>query len=300
MGKGELWIVAFRTPDTGQLMGIAPLFRTRQTAEGADAPHWQFNIVGCVEVSDYLDLITAQGWERDVFLALKAWLESPDAPEWDVVDLCNLPEVSLTFRLMPEIFAGDQYGVQVFQEDVAPSIHLPSRYDDYLMDQVEKKQRHEIRRKQRRAEREAEVGFYMVGPNDDLDTEVDTFIRLQMLSDPEKADFMTTEMKRFFRAVAHKMLKSGHLRLLFLTLDGAKAATLYAFEYNQRLLLYNSGYDPEEHASLSPGWVLLAYAIQYAVAIGCDQFDFMQGDEEYKFRFGARSHAVMRVMVSRS
>ena len=300
LGKGELWILSFRCPDTGMLVGIAPLYRTWQPEpEGAESQgRWQFNIVGCIEVSDYLDLITATGWETEVYLALRAWLESDESPAWSVLDLCNLPEVSLTYKLVPEIF-GDSYQVTVFQEDVAPSIHLPHTYDAYLMDQVEKKQRHEIRRKQRRAEREATVGFYMVDARHDLDAEVDDFIRLQMLSDPEKANFMTTEMKRFFRAVAHRMLESGHLRLFFLTLDGYKSSTLYAFEYNRRLLLYNSGYDPKEYANLSPGWVLLAYAIQYAVAIGSEQFDFMQGDEEYKFRFGARGHSVMRVIVRR-
>ena len=292
LGTGELWIIAFRCPETDTLVGIAPLYRTQ-----SDDSRGKFNIVGCVEVSDYLDLITARGWERDVYAALAAWLHGPDAPAWEILDLCNLPEVSLTYRLLPEVFAAAGHAAQVSQEDVAPSIHLPATYDGYLADQVEKKQRHEIRRKQRRAEREAQVGFYMVGPKHDLDTEVDDFIRLQMLSDPDKADFMTLEIKRFFRAVAHRMMASGHLRLFFLTLDGYKAATLYAFEYNRRLLLYNSGYDPDQYAQLSPGWVLLAYAIQYAIAIGNEQFDFMQGDEEYMYRFGSHGHKVMRVIV---
>lgn len=45
--------------------------------------------------------------------------------------------------------------------------------------------------------------------------------------------------------------------------------------------------------------MLLAYAIQYAIAVGCQVFDFMQGDEEYKYRFGSLDYAVMRVIVSR-
>lgn len=294
LGEGDLWIVAFRCPETDTLVGIAPLYLV-ETKDGEK----KLNIVGCVEVSDYLDLIAAAGWENEVYAALAQWLDSPAAPAWDVLDLCNLPDVSLTYRLLPDIFNAAGYSAQVFQEDVAPSIHLPATYDAYLMEQVEKKHRHEIRRKQRRAEREANVGFYMVGPKHDLNAEVDDFIRLQMLSDPNKATFMTLEMKRFFRTVAHRMLEIGQLRLFFLTLDGYKAATLFAFEYNQRLLLYNSGYDPEQYAQLSPGWVLLSYAIQYSIALGNDQFDFMQGDEEYKYRFGARTHPVMRVIVER-
>jgi CelD/BcsL family acetyltransferase involved in cellulose biosynthesis len=72
-----------------------------------------------------------------------------------------------------------------------------------------------------------------------------------------------------------------------------------SFEYNRRFLLYNSGFDPDAYSHLSPGWVLLAYTIQYAIAVGCKVFDFMQGDEEYKYRFGSDDYAVMRVIVSR-
>ena len=95
------------------------------------------------------------------------------------------------------------------------------------------------------------------------------------------------------------MLDMGVLRLFFLTIDGEKAATMFAFEYNRRFWLYNSGYDPQAHAQLSPGWVLLAYVIEYAIASGCSVFDFMQGNEEYKYRFGAEDYKVMRVIVRR-
>jgi CelD/BcsL family acetyltransferase involved in cellulose biosynthesis len=43
----------------------------------------------------------------------------------------------------------------------------------------------------------------------------------------------------------------------------------------------------------------LAYAIQYAIAVGDQVFDFMQGNEDYKYRFGSEDYAVMRVIVSR-
>ena len=47
------------------------------------------------------------------------------------------------------------------------------------------------------------------------------------------------------------------------------------------------------------GWVLVAYAIQFAIAVGDQVFDFMQGNEDYKYRFGSQDYAVMRVLVSR-
>uniref|UniRef100_A0A7C1FPW1 GNAT family N-acetyltransferase n=1 Tax=Caldilinea aerophila TaxID=133453 RepID=A0A7C1FPW1_9CHLR len=296
LGNGDLWIVAFRCRQSDELVGIAPLF-LREIKEGEDAGKRQFNIVGCIEVSDYLDLIVARGWERAVYAAWIEWLCSAEAPAWDIVDLCNLPEASLTYQELPDIARLAGVDVTVMQEDTAPQFPLPMRYEEYLSNQVDKKQRHEIRRKQRRAEREAAVGFHLVQDPRTLESEVEDFVALQRASRPDKAEFMTPQMHRFFLAVAQRLLEADILRLLFLTLDGEKAAALFAFEYDRRFWLYNSGYDPASHAHLSPGWVLLGYAIQYAIASGCRVFDFMQGDEEYKYRFGARDYKVMRVKL---
>lgn len=297
LGEGELWILAFRSNTEGRLVGIVPLYLI-EFSQGELAGKRQFNLVGCIEVSDYLDMIVARGWEEQVYAGLLGWLQSADAPRWDILDLCNLPEVSRTYSALPPIFAA-HYNVEVFQEDTAPQFDLPLRYEEYLNEMVEKKQRHEIRRKQRRAEREARIGFHVVGPGDALEAEVDDFIALQRASRADKAEFMTPEMRRFFATVARRMQAAGVLRLVFLTINGEKAAALFAFEHNREFLLYNSGYDPDAYSNLSPGWVLVAYTIQYAIASGCRKFDFMQGDEAYKYHFGARDYKVMRVIVRR-
>lgn len=298
-GEGDLWIIAFRHPDTDELVGIVPLYLVKNH-DGPFAGKLKFNLVGCIEVSDYLDAIIARGWEETVFRNLLAWLESPAAPQWDVLDLCNLPEDCLTYQIVPQLYRQAGLRVEVTQDDTAPQFCLPLRYDEYLEHQVDKKQRHEIRRKQRRAEREADVGFYFVGKEHSLEAELDDFIALQRASRADKAEFMTPEMHRFFIAAARVMADAGYLRLCFLTLNGEKAAALMAFQYNRRFWLYNSGYDPDAHAHLSPGWVILAYSIQYAIAAGSRVFDFMQGDEEYKYRFGGEDYKVMRVLVYRS
>lgn len=298
LGRGESWILAFRHPQTHELFGIAALYLVTLT-EGEHAGKRQLNLIGCIDVSDYLDLIIAQGHEEPVYQSLIDWLKSADAPQWDIFDLCNLPEDSLTWQTLPPMLQAEGWQVETFQEDTAPQFTIPFHYETYLQDQVDKKQRHEIRRKQRRAEREVKTEFYMVGPKHSLEVEVEDFVALQRASRTDKSIFMTAEMHRFFLTAARNMQKAGWLRLMFLTLNGEKAATLYAFEYNKRFWLYNSGYDPDAHSHLSPGWVILAYAVQYAIANGCQVFDFMQGNEEYKYHFGAQDYKVMRVIVRR-
>jgi len=298
LGEGELWILAFRDAANGKLVGIAPLYRIT-LADGENAGKRQFNIVGCINVSDYLDLIVEEGREGEVYARLLEWLHSVDAPEWEILDLCNLPEVSRTWQEIPALLAARGLAVRTFEEDVAPQFALPFHYETYLQEQVEKKQRHEIRRKQRRAERECLLEFHISGVKDALEAEMDDFIALQRASRADKAEFMTSEMRRFFIGMAGVMQKAGWLRLCFLSMNGERVASLLAFEYDRKFLLYNSGYDPDSFAQLSPGWTILSYAIQYAIAVGCRLFDFMQGNEEYKYRFGAKDYRVMRVIATK-
>ncbi len=298
LGEGELWILALRRPGSGELVGIIPFYLVTPD-HGPRMGQRTLFLVGCIEVSDYLDVIAAKGWEPAVYRALLRWLHSDAAPAWEAVDLCNLPQDSRTYQDLPALTQGYAVEAQVLREDVAPQFELPLHYETYLQEIVDKKQRHEIRRKQRRAEREARIDYTVVQPTDNLAAEIDDFVALQQASRADKAEFMTPTMRRFFAAMAQRMMDKGWLRLSFLSIDGEKAAALLAFEYNRRYLLYNSGYDPEAHAQLSPGWVQLAYAIQYAIAVGCQVFDFMQGDEEYKYRFGSHDYDVMRVILQR-
>lgn len=326
LGVGDLWIVAFTDSEgndreSESLVGIAPLYCYTAT-RGPHAGQNVLTLVGCTEVSDYLDLIIAQGWEDAVLQSFRNWLYSNEAPNWQRLDLCNLPEDSLTYQRIPEILAEDTVSnamaVNVSQEDVAPYFPLPATYEDYLQTLVSKKHRHEIRRKQRRIERESTCEFYIFGQDElaagpshrgeiaeresfcaEFEPAMDEFLRLQMASRDDKAEFMTDEMAQFFRTMACFMQQAGYLRLCFLRLDGVNAATLMAFEYDGRFWLYNSGYDPDIFASLSPGWAILAYTIQYTIAAGLKVYDFMQGDEEYKYRFGGQDYKVMRVIVER-
>jgi CelD/BcsL family acetyltransferase involved in cellulose biosynthesis len=88
----------------------------------------------------------------------------------------------------------------------------------------------------------------------------------------------------------------GYLWLAFLEVDGSKAAASLNFDYKNKLWGYNSGVG-REHMELSPGWVLLADVIQWCCENGRSEFDFMRGDEDYKYRFGGVNSHVMRVKV---
>ncbi|MCK6540227.1 MAG: GNAT family N-acetyltransferase [Anaerolineales bacterium] len=284
----ELLLVSASEQD--QLVGIAPLFIADY--DGARA----LLLIGSIEISDYLDLIVRETDLPRFLCELLDLLASLPADTWSALDWYNLPDASPT---LPALKAesekrGWTYGEEVYRP--TPRIPLNGSFEDYLAG-IDKKQRHEIRRKMRRAAESGRVRFYVVDGNADIEPELESFFHL-MVQDPNKAlflrDAMRDQMSRSLRA-AHEY---GYLWLGFLEVDGVKVAGSLNFDYRNKLWGYNSGVS-RDFMELSPGWVLLGHTIQWCCENGRYEFDFMRGDEEYKYRFGGVNRYVMRVRVAR-
>ena len=289
--RGDLAVVSVRDDD-GVLRGIGSWFIVDEAGQHV------VHIVGCIDVTDYMDIIAQPGYEEAVHAALIDFMLSDDAPHWDCIRLCNIPEASPTVDLFTRLARARDLSVETPVQEVCPIIELPATYEEYLAT-VDKKQRHELRRKRRRAEG-ADVSWYVVGREHDLDAEIDRFFDLMALSDDEKADFLKEPGHRdFFREMGHAMAERGLLELIFLTVDGQPAATMWQFVYRDRMLLYNSGLNPTDFSALSPGIVLLTYSIEDAVERGLKIYDFLRGNEEYKYRMGAHDTRVYEICVTR-
>lgn len=289
--QGDLFILVGRTAD-GALRGIAPLFLTKNQ-QGEKA----LMLLGSFEIADYLDIIARpEDLSAFVSAALK-FLHGEDASSWDVLDLYNILEDSPTIPALQA--AAEQNGLQITQDRLqhCPFIPLPGDWETYL-GSIDKKQRHEIRRKIRRAESNLQpVRWYIVEDGSRLESEVEAFLDL-MGQDPEKKAFLTDVMRSQMRAAVRAAFDAGWLQLSFLEVGGLKAAGYLNFDYANHIWVYNSGFD-YEFSSLSPGWVLLGYLLQWANENKRVAFDFMRGDEDYKYRFGGVDRYVIRVRVKR-
>lgn len=290
LGEGDLFVLA--AWEGNRLVGIAPFYRTGESGERT------LSLVGCVDVSDYLDMIVRRGHEKEVYDLFLAAL-ADHAAEWDVLCLCNIPAASPTLTHFTTGAGARGWLAEDTYEDVCPVISLPATWDDYLAT-LNKHQRHEVRRKLRKISEEAQFSYriFMSGP--DLAGAVDHFFALHRLSHTDKARFMDERMEGFFRAMTATLGEAGWTELSLLTIDDMPAAAMLNFRYGDRLLVYNSGYDPAYRPNLSSGIVLLSLCIQGAVGRGLRYFDFLQGDEEYKYRFGAQETQVRRLTVTRN
>jgi len=291
LGNNDLALIAIRT-DEGQLVGLAPLYgSTTETGQRT------LSFVGCVDVSDYLDLLVDGDHVEPVHQALLDCLAGPEV-QWDKLYLCSLPHHSITHTQLAEAARRRGWQAEVKEQDVCPVITLPDSWDEYLAG-INKKQRHEIRRKIRRIETEAETRWYVVDTEAEISQAMIQFITLHQKSTRDKEGFWNDDLISFFQSLAIRLTRLGWLKLYFIELDGSQAAAMLCFDYNNEYLLYNSGYDPEQFAHLSPGNVLTAYTIQDAIHHGRKRYDFLRGDEIYKFRFGAEAEPVYDLEIYR-
>ena len=170
---------------------------------------------------------------------------------------------------------------------------LPGNWEEYLAS-IDKKQRHEIRRKMRRSEENTDLAWYSTKNESTLDEDIEAILQLMSL-DAEKAKFLTPCMREQMRLTMRWAFKENILHLSFLEIQKQKAAGYFCFSYKNKLLVYNSGFDPR-FSEYSPGWVLLGNLLQWSNENKISEFDFMRGNEEYKYRFGAKDRFVVCAM----
>jgi len=172
----------------------------------------------------------------------------------------------------------------------AAVLDLPGDFTTYLA-ALDKKQRHETRRKIRRFTEMLGAPRLLRDHGPDA---VARFAAMHRLAAGDKGTFMDHSMETLFGGLHER---AGAV-VDFLHGDGDEpVAAAFGFEDSSAYYLYNSAYSPDTGAA-SPGIVLVAELIRQAIEAPHDRFDFLKGDEVYKYRLGAVARPLWRISVS--
>ncbi|MFZ1721647.1 MAG: GNAT family N-acetyltransferase [Microgenomates group bacterium] len=283
LGEGELAIITVIQDD--ELIGIAPLCIVTNSNDSLE-----LKFVGCKNVSDYLDFIYDPAYEDEFFETIGEILEGTRIL-WETAEFCSIPHLSITFAQLQK---HTNFTFTKNQQDVCPVVTLPQSWDEYLAN-LDRKQRHEIRRKFRKIEEESTHEFKLISESSQMPEASELFIQLHGESSVEKARFWDQKHKNFFKHFLQVASEKNWVRLFFLYLENRAVSTMLIFDFNNQYFLYNSGYLSDQYQSLSTGSVLTAFTIKHAIERHKTHYDFLRGDEAYKFKFGAEPEAIFDI-----
>ena len=211
--------------------------------------------------------------------------------------LYSISEESPTFNLLTNGEILNDYRLDSQQEDVSPYLSLPNSWDEYLTS-LPKKKRHELKRKIRRIEQNADFSTGDLSSLEDKDEILGEFFRLHKMSSNEKNLFMTNEMEQFFTDLIIKMLENKSLTYSYLKIDNKTTACSISFIHQNIRFLYNSGFDPF-YNNFSSGLLNHAFAIKRSIEDKLTVFDFMRGNERYKYDLGAVDKILYTFQISK-
>ncbi len=234
------------------------------------------HFTGGEEIADYLDAYGSTDKKTRVWEEVLPELKRLGAK---TLVLRNIPGDSPTVTYFEGLEAAE-----VSEEDTTPILALPENFDAYLQS-LGRKERHELKRKNRKFETEhPDIRFEAM-----TEAHIDSLLTL-MRKNSDKDTFLTPDMEHFFRDLP---LAAGNtLRQFSLVRDFEYCATTLAFQVDTSLLLYNSGYNPDIEGS---GWYLKTKIVESAISQSLKSINFLQGGERYKYDLGAADFLVYRV-----
>jgi CelD/BcsL family acetyltransferase involved in cellulose biosynthesis len=283
-GNRSMEILVIQEKD-GTLFGAVPMM----------ADEKGFFFIASQEVTDYCDLIFKEDREEEFFKELLAYLSS-NYDRGTQFKFINIPSSSPTISYLKRMAPSYDISVSIEGSEVCPSLELPATYESYISG-LNRKYRHELRRKLRRTESLGDLKIKKLIDTSDLEVIIPQFIDLHRKSSSEKNRFWEKKgMTAFFSEVILQFSLKKWVEILCLCYKEELLSVLISFVFDEDISFYNVAFH-SEYASKNPGIYLFDKALKDAITQGKKRADFLRGDEKYKYNFGAKECKISDLLL---
>jgi CelD/BcsL family acetyltransferase involved in cellulose biosynthesis len=297
-GPGYRLLLLVATERDGHLCGIAPLMIGR--GRGALGRHlrWLMFIGQNEEVTpEYLDFFIERGKEAEVTSAFLEFLTTSKRDEWDVLLFKQVLKSSPNLGPVALAFAKSGIALEVLHEVDCPYADLGGSWEAYL----KAKSRHFRKHFGYRTRRLAEAGggrLVMAGQDIPLTEAFDLLVHLNRERwQEEGTSFRSSSYCRFHRELCERLLLRKWLALAFLEVRDTIVAAEYSFLYGGKIFGNQGGWR-KDWSGLSVASVLTDRMLQWAAEHGYQEYDFMAGDDDYKYKWSTGARQVVAFLGS--
>lgn len=287
-GRGKKMLVVCVSSGS-RLVGLAPFEVVRMYG----LPLRRLQLIG-TGVSDYLDFILDSESEQAVLHSISTWLKENEH-RWDLLDLQNFHADSPSVDLWGSHHTGWQG--TVVEQELCPFLPLAESWEA-MQSRFGKKMRFNLGYYERTIRRDFENVHIGLLPSEEIDEGMDAFFDLHTQRWRKRflPGMLIGGRRAFHKDIARCCSETGWLRLHGLRLNGDLKAILYCFAFKGKGYYYLGGFSPDL-SKYSLGTVLTGAAIKDAIGQGCDEFDFLRGNEPYKSRWTKEARMNSRLIV---
>lgn len=182
---------------------------------------------------------------------------------------------------------------------ICPFIELPKSYDSYLKT-LSSNFRQQIMRKSRQVFNKLNGEVVISEQENEMDEGLEDLFELQLKrwhTIGISCTFENTRFRLFVKDICKQLVQKNMVRLYRLYLNGKRAAAILMFYWGDTAIFYQSGWDPV-FSRYSPGVVLMSNVIKDAIEMRKRYFDFLRGDEPYKFKWTTDYRSTISVLLS--
>ncbi|EPX62095.1 Cellulose biosynthesis protein [Cystobacter fuscus DSM 2262] len=281
---------------SGALVGLLPLGFDYHWVLGR--PIRRLAFLGESHVgSDYLDVVARRGREEEVARTFASALwELRD--QWDVLDLTDLREDSVTVRVLRETFEKHGVGTTLTERYVCPyeTLGRGESFDDFLK---RTSRRDNYLRRKKWLEKQEGYRIEKTEAPGALAAPLTDFFRLHAMrweSDGGSQGIRGRGVESFHRDATQLLAERGRLRLYTMKVGGQAVASVYGIVHGSSFIYFQSGYDPAWR-NRSVGLVLVGETFRDALEAGLTDYDFLRGTETYKSDWTTKQRRTVSLRV---
>jgi CelD/BcsL family acetyltransferase involved in cellulose biosynthesis len=296
LGAGQrLHVIVVRDAE-GTVVGIGPFCIERL---GGLWPARILRFLGTKLVSsDYLDVLTAPGLEREVSAAVLQALRE-DRGVWDLAELSDLPEDSVGLRVLGGEARTTRCAVGVSAGEWCPYLPLAPTREEYF-DSLGRSKRSRLKRAKKAVEGIG-CSYALADRPETLGPALEALFVLHAKRWAARGlpgNLHDAAVRAFHHRLASTLGSQGTMRIYTLEREGKAVACDYVLQRGKTVYFYQTAFDPDPAwEEYKPGYTLLAHTIEDSVDRGAREFDFLRGREEYKERWTACVRETWRLTV---
>lgn len=279
-----LFILAVKDEDN--LDGIAPFYIEQKRC--GPLPLRTVRFLGAPEAgSDYLDVFARRGREKAVANALYDFLMGEGKSRWDIVHLQNIPADALFLLYFNKRVQIDGKFAETTFCAYCPMVRC--RTEDELNAKLSQSRKIKFRQDMRAIQREQEVVHSVIN-GQDVAGSLEEFFRLYKRT----TRFSGKHLRPILDTFVARNNSDCPVQIDLLSVSGQAVAGLLHLKYRNTLAIYLMAVDKEFNPKISLGNLLVGLCLKNSIAMGNDAYDFLKGEESYKFHWATGGRCTLQ------